>query len=525
VVPTRLWEVAIRFQNETVSVSNLHEGCWSSFEGPPSAKSTIKRLKPSFWVSVAFGVGEGLGIFIVLSATLYAMRGAAKTGLATWMLLVGLPVANGFLLSKRRFYLANQLLFFPVQPLRLTGSWIEAFGASVLLSAVVRSTEPIRFRYDIDFFAPQLAALFAAGLATMLAIRLGWTVLRRPIAAKAMPRVMFVGRLGASRSRRLMSQLSHDRTIRLVSSVDYDDLLEGRGDYAQDGPRDGAHNTHPLATLLQRERIDTIIIPIPQIQDDQVAEINATARMCGVTTLAIPGASVKCDLAPAITTLGRLSMIRTDHALDGFAEAQKRIADLILGGMILVLLAPIMAMIAASIRLDSRGPIFFRQLRVGRGGVLFEILKFRTMYHQDGVASETGPAIVSAELQTSRGDKRITRVGAFLRRHSLDELPQIFNVLKGDMSIVGPRPHAAAMTVAGVSPEDLVPSYTARFAMRPGITGWAQINGRRGIINSLETLQKRVDCDLYYVENWSLGLDLKISIRTLACLINDKQAF
>jgi lipopolysaccharide/colanic/teichoic acid biosynthesis glycosyltransferase len=193
--------------------------------------------------------------------------------------------------------------------------------------------------------------------------------------------------------------------------------------------------------------------------------------------------------------------------------------------MILVLLAPIMAIIAAAIRLDSRGPIFFRQLRVGRGGVLFEILKFRTMYHQDAAASGNGPGLVSAELQTSRGDKRITRVGAFLRRHSFDELPQIFNVLKGDMSIVGPRPHAAAMTVAGVSPEDLVPSYTARFAMRPGITGWAQINGRRGIINSIDTLQKRVDCDLYYVENWSLGLDIKISIRTLACLINDKQAF
>jgi lipopolysaccharide/colanic/teichoic acid biosynthesis glycosyltransferase len=180
-----------------------------------------------------------------------------------------------------------------------------------------------------------------------------------------------------------------------------------------------------------------------------------------------------------------------------------------------------MVILAVLIRLDSQGPVLFRQLRVGRGGTLFEILKFRTMTESTSTAGDQPSAL----LQTERNDRRVTRLGAILRRHSLDELPQILNVLRGDMSIIGPRPHAAAMTVAGMKLEALVPDYPARLAVRPGITGWAQINGRRGIIESVDALQNRVDDDLYYIENWSFRFDIAILLRTIGCIIRDDQAF
>lgn len=210
--------------------------------------------------------------------------------------------------------------------------------------------------------------------------------------------------------------------------------------------------------------------------------------------------------------------------LNRTAMAQKRAFDLVLGCFILIAILPLMALIALLIGLDSSGPVLFRQTRVGRGGVLFDILKFRTMAHaptRDGAESVED----FDTLQTQRDDRRITRLGVFLRRHSLDELPQIFNVLAGDMSIIGPRPHAAAMTIEGVTLEHMIPDYPARFAVRPGITGWAQINGRRGIIDDVAALQARLDLDLYYIANWSPGFDVAILVRTVACIMRDDQAF
>jgi putative colanic acid biosynthesis UDP-glucose lipid carrier transferase len=181
----------------------------------------------------------------------------------------------------------------------------------------------------------------------------------------------------------------------------------------------------------------------------------------------------------------------------------KLMLDCTLAGIGLVLLAPVLALVALVIKLDSKGPVFFRQRRYGQNNTMFRIYKFRTMH-----VTEDGPVVEQAK----RDDARVTRVGWFLRRTSIDELPQLINVLTGDMSLVGPRPHAIAHDEAFERQHDL---FSRRRRVRPGITGWAQVNGFRGETRTTEAVQKRMDYDLYYVDNWSIWFDLEIIARTV----------
>jgi lipopolysaccharide/colanic/teichoic acid biosynthesis glycosyltransferase len=212
-----------------------------------------------------------------------------------------------------------------------------------------------------------------------------------------------------------------------------------------------------------------------------------------------------------------LHSARLNTPINGWHATAKRLADIIVAlGLLLVFGLPMLLM-ALAIRLDSPGPILFRQRRVGFANTSFEMLKFRTMRHH---APERG-----CLRQTTRRDPRVTGVGAVLRRTSLDELPQLFNVLRGDMSIVGPRPHAPG-TCAGGRPFELVtPCYTARHCVRPGLTGLAQVRGWRGETETEEKLLRRVEADLEYIETWSLGLDFAILARTAVTVLAMRNAY
>jgi exopolysaccharide biosynthesis polyprenyl glycosylphosphotransferase len=195
----------------------------------------------------------------------------------------------------------------------------------------------------------------------------------------------------------------------------------------------------------------------------------------------------------------------------------KRAEDIVISSVALIFLGPLMLIVALAVKLDSPGPALFRQRRHGFNNREIEVYKFRSM--RTDMADPTGGA------QTRRGDQRITRIGGFLRRSSIDELPQILNVLRGEMSLVGPRPHPVGMRTKDMLCHEIVETYAHRHRVKPGITGWAQINGSRGATSEPEQLRRRVDLDLYYIEHWSILLDLKIMFQTAHSLIATKNAF
>ena len=196
----------------------------------------------------------------------------------------------------------------------------------------------------------------------------------------------------------------------------------------------------------------------------------------------------------------------------------KSVFDKVVGALLLVVLSPVLLLAGLAVKLDSRGPALFRQKRYGFNNDLIEVFKFRSMYAESADAG-------AARLVT-RGDPRVTRVGRFIRKTSLDELPQLLNVvLKGNLSLVGPRPHALQAKAANTLYDQVVDGYFARHKVKPGITGWAQVNGWRGETDTQEKLQRRVEHDLYYIENWSVFLDLRILAATPFALLKTENAF
>lgn len=196
----------------------------------------------------------------------------------------------------------------------------------------------------------------------------------------------------------------------------------------------------------------------------------------------------------------------------GYNGILKRLFDLAASAAILTMISPLLLLIAAGVKFSSPGPVLFKQRRYGLAGEEIKVYKFRTM-----TVTEDGDNVRQAEAN----DERFTRIGAFLRKHSLDELPQFFNVIKGDMSIVGPRPHAVAHNELY---RKLIVGYMMRHKVPPGITGWAQVNGCRGETKEVAQMESRVRFDLEYLRKWSLAMDIKIILRTLGLIVNDKEA-
>jgi Undecaprenyl-phosphate glucose phosphotransferase len=254
--------------------------------------------------------------------------------------------------------------------------------------------------------------------------------------------------------------------------------------------------------------VDEVIVAIPWTAEESLASIFSQLRCLPVDVRLAPGPIGYRLLGRRISHLAQLPLLHVaDRPLDDWGKMLKWLEDRILGSLILLLIALPMALIALAVKLDSPGPVLFRQKRYGLNNQLIEVLKFRTM--RNDRCDQNG------DTSTQMNDARLTRIGALLRRTSLDELPQFINVLRGEMSIVGPRPHATQTKAGNRLLEDVVAEYRVRYKVKPGITGWAQINGWRGTIDSVEKLRNRVEFDIYYLENWSLMFDLKIIALTM----------
>ena len=273
-----------------------------------------------------------------------------------------------------------------------------------------------------------------------------------------------------------------------------------------------------LVERSRQERVDVIVIALPLSAVDRIKDImdklSSTIADIVLTTDVL-GLQYS---PPQFNGIGRNPVVLVREApLKDWRAVEKKLLDYGVGLLALFLLSPLLLLTALAIKLDSPGPVLFRQPRMGLNNRLFLCYKFRSMQH--------GKADLMADKQTTRNDPRVTRVGRVIRRLSIDELPQLFNVLNGTMSLVGPRPHAPHTKAADQLFADVVQQYAARHRVKPGITGWAQVNGWRGETKTIEQIEERVKCDLAYIENWSIRFDIKIMVMTLLREVRSQHAF
>ena len=273
-----------------------------------------------------------------------------------------------------------------------------------------------------------------------------------------------------------------------------------------------------LATYARNNRVDLIIVAIPLSAEARLLYILKRLWELPVDIRISGKASSLKFSSKAYTYIGRLPLLAVfDRPLMGWGLFLKNVFDRVIASTAIVVLAPVMLAVAVAIRLESKGPVLFKQKRYGFNNELIEVFKFRSMYANRCDAHAT--------TLVSKGDPRVTRVGRLIRKTSLDELPQLFNVLTGQLSLVGPRPHATQAKAADTLYEQVVDGYFARHRVRPGITGWAQINGWRGETDTREKIEQRVKHDLDYIDHWSLMFDVKILARTPFALLKSENAY
>jgi polysaccharide biosynthesis protein PslA len=356
-------------------------------------------------------------------------------------------------------------------------------------------------------FAPEMLAakrwLISWTLSLLVALLLErallFLVLRRAIRAGLLRRHVAV--IGAG-------PLGQEMRARLLGSEEAGSY-RFEGLYAEDDvPANGvAGSVADLCRLALDRRLDLIVIALPWERSRRIFELADEVQWISADVVApIERSTFLSSASHAAQIAGAPAMILSHHPFKGTEGLVKVIEDYVVAAVALVLLSPLMLGVALALKLEGKGPVLFRQERVGFNGRRFAIYKFRTMTvdpNDDG------------SLGTTKDDPRITKLGAFLRSTSLDELPQLFNVLRGEMSVVGPRPHVPNMFVEERSYAETVRAYAARHRIKPGITGWAQINGMRGGIDSVAKASRGVELDLHYIKAWSLRFDLTIMLRTL----------
>lgn len=278
---------------------------------------------------------------------------------------------------------------------------------------------------------------------------------------------------------------------------------------------DVAGDGDALAALASSGGVDEVILALPWSSHAALNRAIAKFAACPVEVGIDPGISGIDHPPTGLSSVAGIPTLTVQRRpLSGWGAPVKRAEDVALVSLLLLFMAPVLLLIALLVKIDSRGPVLFRQERYGFNNNRVVIYKFRSMHHD----SNPDPTVPQAR----RNDPRVTRLGTILRRTSLDELPQLFNVLRGDMSLVGPRPHATAHNEKYAA---LINGYLGRHRMKPGITGWAQVNGWRGETETTEQMRRRLEHDVFYIENWSLLMDIKILLMTVPVVVCGVNAY
>ncbi len=368
-----------------------------------------------------------------------------------------------------------------------------------------------------EFSRAWLAYWFAGGLATIFAVRATAAALAQKWAKEGRlnRRAVILG--SGKACDELIAKLEGDAQSDLRICGIFDDRDDERSPDSVNGyPKHG--DVDRLIEFSRNTRIDTVIVTLPISAEDRLLQFMKKLSVLPADIRLAVDASKLRFRPRAYSYLGRVPMIdMLDKPISDWGDIAKSVLDKSVALLALIALAPVMAAVAVAIRMESRGPILFRQKRYGFNNELIEVLKFRSMF--------TDMCDSSANKLVTKDDPRVTSIGRFIRKTSIDELPQLINVLRGELSLVGPRPHAVHAKAADRLYDEAVEGYFARHRVKPGITGWAQINGWRGETDTAEKIEKRVEYDLYYIENWSLIFDLYILFRTPLALLKSENAY
>ncbi len=387
----------------------------------------------------------------------------------------------------------------------LASAWTVMLACLVMVLFVTKTST----NFSRLWIGQWAMAGFLSLVAFRIVLRGGLRLLRRHGFNLRIVAIAGAGDLGRNVARRLAA--SPWTGLKVVSFYDDDPRLQQQA-FEGVSVRGGLHRIPGEVAELG---IDQVWIALPLHHDKQVRSLVAQLSRLPVQVTFVPDIYGVQLLNHSIGEVAGFPVIHLmESPLAGAKGWVKAIEDRLLAALLLLVTTPLMLLIAAGVKLSSPGPVFFGQLRGGLHGERIWIWKFRTMKHH-----AEPPGTIT---QARQGDFRVTPFGAFLRRTSLDELPQFFNVLKGDMSIVGPRPHAVEHDEFY---QRQIDAYMLRHHVKPGITGWAQVNGWRGETGELEKMEMRIKHDLYYINNWSLWFDLRIIFMTVFMMITGKNAY
>ncbi|MES2716489.1 MAG: undecaprenyl-phosphate glucose phosphotransferase [Pseudomonadota bacterium] len=394
---------------------------------------------------------------------------------------------------------------------RLSSAAVGILGSWITLLAIL-----LGFGYgtrSLDLFQPEVIMFWAVAtpLVQLAAVRLGYSAIRRQSLQPGNRRnavVIGAGALGVK-----VAQALSQNPAQGVDFMGYFDDRSGErlhGDSA--GMRLG--NLMDAAPHIRAHGIKEVFITLPLGSQPRIIALLEHLQGTTASVYFVPDVFGISIIQGRLQDMNGVPVVGIcETPFTGTNRLIKRLSDIVLSLLILLLIAPVMAAVAIGVKLSSPGPAIFRQKRNGLDGEEIVVYKFRSM-----TAMDNGTVV----KQATKGDARVTPFGAFIRKTSLDELPQFINVLQGRMSIVGPRPHAVAHNEMY---RQLIKAYMVRHKVKPGITGWAQINGHRGETDTLEKMQARVEYDLEYLRNWSLGLDLVIILRTVKSVLADSKAY
>lgn len=477
-----------------------------------STSDVFRTVRPDrSWLGVAYRLTDAT--CIVLALFIVAMMSPYPWWESPWQRLYPLASATAvvffYLLAEYRgLYLSARGVSVWHELRRVWWVWFGTMLALLLLSFGSKITAEYPRRVILMWFlaAPLLLTLWRVGF--------GW-VLRQVRRRFAEPeRVAIIG-TGLS-ARRLVASLLASPWVGMRIEGVYDDEVGSEAAILEVGQEKWRVSDNWLALLEDAKsgRVNTVFITLPLTEGTRVREIAQALADTACSVLVVPDMLLSDLLNARWRCINGMPVINVfETPLEGVDGTLKRALDLLISMLALGLAAIPMVVIACAIKAASPGPVFYRQLRYGLDGREIWVWKFRSMYFLPGN---------NTFLQAQRDDIRVTPIGRWLRRHSLDELPQLFNVLQGTMSIVGPRPHPVALNEQH---RRQIRGYMLRHRVKPGMTGLAQINGWRGETDTLEKMEKRIDFDLEYIRNWSIGLDLEIIVKTMFRMVRDHHAF